>query len=90
VLIGALCFGYFLTITRRRRTSRVSDRSASPLRVLTLISDVSGAGCLMDAMAMVILTVRSCSGGDGWLRSDLFGIVIVMTVELGLIHPPVA
>ena len=48
-------------------------------------------GCLMDAMAMIILTVPiifpvvTAMGFDPiW-----FGIIIVMTVELGLIHPPV-
>ena len=48
-------------------------------------------GCLMDAMAMVILTVPiifpviTAFGFDPiW-----FGVIIVMTVELGLIHPPV-
>jgi len=49
-------------------------------------------GCLMDAMAMIILTVpiifpviTTTLGFDPvW-----FGVIIVMTVELGLIHPPV-
>jgi len=49
-------------------------------------------GCLMDALAMIILTVPiifpvvvNTLGFDPiW-----FGVIIVMTVELGLIHPPV-
>src|SRR3979490_2288486 len=48
-------------------------------------------GFLMDAMAMIILTVPiifpvvTALGFDPiWL-----GVIIVMTVELGLIHPPV-
>jgi C4-dicarboxylate transporter DctM subunit len=48
-------------------------------------------GCLMDAMAMVILTVPIVFPVVTALGFDpiWFGIVIVMTVELGLIHPPV-
>jgi C4-dicarboxylate transporter, DctM subunit len=48
-------------------------------------------GCLMDAMAMVILTVPIVFPVVTSLGFDpiWFGIVIVMTVELGLIHPPV-
>src|SRR5262245_65601967 len=48
-------------------------------------------GCLMDAMAMIILTipiifpvVMQLGFYPIW-----FGVIIVMTVELGLIHPPV-
>ena len=48
-------------------------------------------GCLMDAMAMVILTVPIIYPVIQQLGFDpiWFGIIIVMTVELGLIHPPV-
>jgi C4-dicarboxylate transporter, DctM subunit len=48
-------------------------------------------GCLMDAMAMIILTVPIIFPVIMHLGFDpiWFGIIIVMTVELGLIHPPV-
>ena len=48
-------------------------------------------GCLMDAMAMIILTVPIVFPVVTALGLDpiWFGIIIVMTVELGLIHPPV-
>jgi len=48
-------------------------------------------GCLMDAMAMIILTVPIVFPVVTALGFDpiWFGIIIVMTVELGLIHPPV-
>src|SRR6478609_5036986 len=48
-------------------------------------------GCLMDAMAMIILTVPIIFPVITQLGFDpiWFGIIIVMTVELGLIHPPV-
>ena len=48
-------------------------------------------GCLMDAMAMVILTVPIVFPVVTALGFDpiWFGVIIVMTVEFGLIHPPV-
>ena len=48
-------------------------------------------GCLMDAMAMIILTVPIIYPVIVQLGFDpiWFGVIIVMTVELGLIHPPV-
>ena len=48
-------------------------------------------GCLMDAMAMIILTIPIIFPVIVALGFDpiWFGVIIVMTVELGLIHPPV-
>ena len=48
-------------------------------------------GCLMDALAMIILTVPIIFPVITALGFDpiWFGVIIVMTVELGLIHPPV-
>jgi TRAP-type C4-dicarboxylate transport system permease large subunit len=48
-------------------------------------------GCLMDALAMIILTVPIVFPVVVALGFDpiWFGVIIVMTVELGLIHPPV-
>src|SRR5262249_34643522 len=48
-------------------------------------------GCLMDVLAMVILTVPIIFPVIKELGFDpiWFGVIIVMTVELGLIHPPV-
>src|ERR1700742_1140004 len=94
VLIGALCFGYFLTITQTPQnvTSFLTGLGIGPYGVLALILLMYLVlGCLMDAMAMVILTVPIGFPVVTALGFDpiWFGIVIVMTVELGLIHPPV-
>jgi C4-dicarboxylate transporter, DctM subunit len=45
----------------------------------------------MDAMAMIILTIPIVFPVITTLGFDpiWFGVIIVMTVELGLIHPPV-
>jgi tripartite ATP-independent transporter DctM subunit len=94
VLIGALCFGYFLTITQTPQhvTEFLTGLGLGPYGVLTLILLMYLVlGCLMDAMAMVILTVPIVFPVVMALGFDpiWFGIIIVMTVELGLIHPPV-
>ena len=48
-------------------------------------------GCLMDALAMIILTVPIIFPLIKQMGFDpiWFGVIVVMTVELGLIHPPV-
>jgi C4-dicarboxylate transporter, DctM subunit len=94
VLIGALLFGYFLTITQTPQhvTGFLTGLGAGPYGVLALILLMYLAlGCLMDAMAMIILTVPLVFPVVTALGFDpiWFGVVIVMTVELGLIHPPV-
>src|SRR5437764_9339144 len=94
VLIGALLFGYFLTITQtpQKVTAFLTGLGIGPYGVLALILlTYLVLGCLMDAMAMVILTVPIVFPVVTALGFDpiWFGVIIVMTVELGLIHPPV-
>ena len=94
VLIGALLFGYFLTITQtpQKLTGFVTGLGLNRYTVLALIMVMYLVlGCLMDAMAMIILTVPIIFPVITQLGFDpiWFGVIIVMTVELGLIHPPV-
>ena len=94
VLIGALLFGYFLTITQtpQKLTEILTGLGVGRYGVLGLIMLMYLVlGCLMDAMAMIILTVPIIYPVIIQLGFDpiWFGIIIVMTVELGLIHPPV-
>jgi tripartite ATP-independent transporter DctM subunit len=94
VLIGALIFGYFLTITQtpQRLTELLTGLGLGKYGVLALIMVMYLVlGCLMDAMAMIILTVPIIFPVVVQLGFDpiWFGVIIVMTVELGLIHPPV-
>ena len=94
VLIGALLFGYFLTITQtpQKLTGFVTGLGLDRYAVLALIMGMYLVlGCLMDAMAMIILTVPIIFPVITQLGFDpiWFGVIIVMTVELGLIHPPV-
>jgi tripartite ATP-independent transporter DctM subunit len=94
VLIGALLFGYFLTITQtpQKVTEFLTGLGVGNYGVLALIMLMYLVlGCLMDAMAMIILTVPIIFPVVTALGFDpiWFGVIIVMTVELGLIHPPV-
>jgi len=94
VLIGALLFGYFLTITGTPQhvTEFLTGLGVGRYGVLALILLMYLIlGCLMDAMAMIILTVPIVFPVIKTLGFDpiWFGVIIVMTVELGLIHPPV-
>ena len=94
ILIGALLFGYFLTITQtpQKVTEFLTGLGIGPYGVLALIMLMYLVlGCLMDALAMIILTVPIIFPVIKELGFDpiWFGVIIVMTVELGLIHPPV-
>ncbi len=94
VLIGALLFGYFLTITQtpQKLTEFLTGLGIGSYGILALIMLMYLVlGCLMDAMAMIILTVPIIFPVVTHLGFDpvWFGVIIVMTVELGLIHPPV-
>src|ERR1043165_6511355 len=94
VLIGALLFGYFLTITQtpQKVTAFLTGLGLGRYGVLALIMLMYLVlGCLMAALAMVILTVPIIFPVIVHLGFDpiWFGVIIVMTVELGLIHPPV-
>jgi tripartite ATP-independent transporter DctM subunit len=94
ILIGALLFGYFLTVTQvpQKATEFLVGLGLGRYGVLALIMVMYLVlGCLMDALAMIILTVPIIFPVIKELGFDpiWFGVIIVMTVELGLIHPPV-
>jgi C4-dicarboxylate transporter, DctM subunit len=94
VLIGAILFGYFLTVTQTPQnvTHFLTGLGLGRYGVLALIMVMYLLlGCLMDALGMIILTIPIIFPVVTALGFDpiWFGIIIVMTVELGLIHPPV-
>jgi tripartite ATP-independent transporter DctM subunit len=94
VLIGAILFGYFLTVTQtpQKLTELLTGLGLGRYGVLTIIMLMYLVlGCLMDSLAMIILTVPIIFPVIKELGFDpiWFGVIIVMTVELGLIHPPV-
>jgi len=94
VLIGAILFGYFLTITQtpQKVSEFLGALGLGAYGILGLIMLMYLVlGCLMDALAMIILTIPIVFPVIKALGFDpiWFGVIIVMTVELGLIHPPV-
>ncbi len=94
VLIGASLFSYFLAITQspQKITAWLISLNMGSYGTLTLILIFFiFAGCILDSMAMIILLVPIVFPVVVQLGFDpvWFGIIIVMTAELGLITPPV-
>ncbi|MCA1777176.1 MAG: TRAP transporter large permease [Paracoccaceae bacterium] len=94
ILIGAILFGYFLAVTQvpQNLTSFLIDLGFGAYGTLLLIMLLFFVmGCFLDAMAMIILMVPIVFPVVTQLGFDpiWFGIIIVMTVELGLITPPI-
>ena len=94
ILIGALLFGYFLAITQtpQKITSFLVALDLGSYGTLALILALFVLmGCVLDAMAMIILLVPIVFPVIQTLGFDpiWFGVIVVMTVELGLITPPV-
>ena len=94
VLIGATLFGYFLAVTQvpQELTTFLIELGAGRYGTLALILLLFFVmGCFLDAMAMIILMLPIVFPVVLELGFDpvWFGIIIVMTVELGLITPPV-
>jgi C4-dicarboxylate transporter DctM subunit len=94
IVIGAFLFGYFLTITQA--TQHITQFllslpvGATGVLILILIGYLF-LGAVMDELAMILLTVPIVFPVMMQLGYDpiWFGVIIVMTVTLGLICPPV-
>lgn len=94
MIIGAEIFGYFLSVSRISFSlvEMVQGLNLGPYAVLLFILALYLLlGCVMDSIAMLLLTVPvvyplvEVAGFDPvW-----FGIVTVIAVEMGLITPPV-
>ena len=94
IVIGAMIFGYFLAISRLpyELAAFVSTLPVSSYVILTGILIVYlFLGCVMDTLAMVILTVPIFYPVIVKLGFDpiWFGIVMVLVSEMGVITPPV-
>lgn len=94
VLVGAVLFSQFLAITGtpQRLAETLVELPIGPTAILGLmLTAFVLLGCILDAMAMVILMVPIVFPLIVELGFDpiWFGVVVVITVELGLITPPV-
>ncbi len=94
MIIGAEIFGFFLSVSRIsfELVDFVDSMNLSPYMILLCVLVLFMLlGCVMDSIAMLLLTVPvvypliQAAGFDPvW-----FGVVAVITVELGMITPPV-
>lgn len=93
ILIGAMIFGYMLTITRLPHSlaSYAVTMSVNRYFVLILILSVFLVfGCFMSSLAMVVLTIPIFFPVITALHFDpiWFGVIVVRLTELGTITPP--
>lgn len=94
ILLGAFILNYFLAITRlpAHLASFISGLGWHPVAVLVLILLLYLVlGALMDALAMVVITIPIILPTIKSLGFDLiwFGVVIVVLIEMALLSPPV-
>jgi tripartite ATP-independent transporter DctM subunit len=94
IVVGALIFGYFLTITRAtpELVEMISRSRLEPWMVFALVVLLYLIlGVMMDQIAILLITlpvtfplITSLGYDPIW-----FGVIIVKLVEIGLITPPV-
>ncbi len=101
VLLGADMLNAGLAITQMpmELAAWVKDSGLPPLSVIFAILLIYlFLGCVMDSLAMILLTIPIfypiVMGLDFWGmsapdKSIWFGILALMVVEIGLVHPPV-
>lgn len=94
MIIGAEIFGYFLSVSRVSffLAEWVGGLGLPPYAVLFMVLGLFVIlGCVMDSLAMLLLTIPVVLPVilDAGFDPVWFGIVAVITVEVGLITPPV-
>jgi C4-dicarboxylate transporter, DctM subunit len=94
IVLGAMILGYFFSVTRLpfELASMVSNLPVNRYVILILILLILLVlGCLMDSMAIVLLTVPVFYPLILQLNFEpiWFGILVVRVTEMGLITPPV-
>ncbi|TWG92798.1 tripartite ATP-independent transporter DctM subunit [Mesorhizobium sp. J18] len=94
LILGATIFGEFINLTGADRAvlSLVSNSSFPPWLVILIIMMIYILlGCVLDSLAMILLTLPMFFPIVTGLGYDpvWFGIFVVMLVELGLITPPI-
>jgi len=94
IIIGAMLFGYFLSVTKlpMELANWIVSLGWSPYLVLIIIIfTYLVLGCVMDTLAMILLTLPIFLPVITTLGFDTvwFGIMVIMVAEMGLITPPV-
>jgi C4-dicarboxylate transporter DctM subunit len=94
IFLGAMILGYFFAVTRLpfEMASFIGGLPVNRYAILILILIVYlFLGCIMDSLAMILLTVPIFYPLIKTLGFDpiWFGIIVVRAMEIGLITPPV-
>jgi len=94
IIIGAMIFGYFLTMTQATQNiiTIISALSAPNWVVLGIFMLILAAlGCMLDQLAILLITLPLLYPVITGLGYDpiWFGIIMVKVGEIGLITPPV-
>lgn len=94
IIVGAQVFGYFFTITQTTRdiVDFVMALGVPAWTVLILILAMYLLlGCIMDQIAILILTIPVVLPAILALGYDpiWFGIIVIITAEVGLLTPPI-
>jgi len=100
ILLGADLFNAFLAFTRMPADLSVllGESGWNPYLIVAAILVLYFVlGCLMDSLSMILLTIpvflpsiRVLDFGMSWDETAIwFGILVLMTTEVGLITPPV-
>ena len=94
IIVGAKIFGYFLTLTQTTQFLITSVGAAHLDRWVVmafLIAVYIVLGCLMDQIAILILTVPVVLPLVTALGFDpvWFGVVVIVVAEIGMVTPPV-
>ena len=94
ILIGAMIFGYFLAVTQLPTTlAEFFAKLPLPRHVILLgiVALYIFLGCIMDELAMLLLTVPIFYPVILTLHFDpiWFGVMLVLIMASGLICPPV-
>jgi tripartite ATP-independent transporter DctM subunit len=94
ILLGATILGYFLSVSRLP-FEIASFVSAMPVNryviLISILFILILLGCIMDTLAIIMLTIPIFYPLIQSLGFDLiyFGILVVRVTELGLISPPI-
>ncbi|MCW5635191.1 MAG: TRAP transporter large permease [Rubrivivax sp.] len=94
IILGAFILNYFLAITRlpAELAGFISGLGWHPITIMVLILLLYLVlGAVMDAMAMIVITIPILLPTVKALGFDLiwFGVIVVVTIEMALISPPV-
>ena len=94
IILGAMILGYFLSVTQlpSNIASSIAEMPVNRYVILVFILVITLAlGCVMDSMAIVLLTIPVFYPLIIRLGFDpiWFGILVVRVTEMGLITPPV-